>query len=183
MAEYFSDYRHRVLTARFNWRCDECGGIIYRGTEYLNIDHIPEGARWQCRKHLNCLLPWYVPAGVHRCLGMGKLAGKVPEGHEPDPRLKDLPITIRSTEGPAGTVNLNLSDDLRDRFLNAQKPQDRLQAQHEIELMLTLFSQMIAFGCGHRRRAKELSNRLEELQQWMDAELGFEEKVHEHMPK
>ena len=74
----------KTMRARKNYRCDNCGGVIPKGTTYLR-HVVRQGANKgkdplrNVHIHLDCQAPWYHASDDDWCRNLRQLPGK---GHQ-----------------------------------------------------------------------------------------------------
>lgn len=164
----------RDFKARNNYQCDECGGLIPRGTVYHRVvmRYGEEGSRPGDRKagylrsrrtHLDCDAKWWQPASTHRFKALGKLPTHLPLPGVMRGDPHGILITLTDPRPERGQLMLNLPDEVGWRLILATIGQ-RDAALTEIQTAFDLLLTAITAAAGNPRRALMLSRVLAELQ-------------------
>ncbi len=161
-------WSYREFTARQNYPCENCGGIIPKGTTYLR-HVVRQGVRKgkdplrNVHVHLDCGAPWYHPPMDDRCRNLRQLPGRIPPPEAQISRLMGVRHSI-AIDSPYGKMLLQLPAELSQRMLHA--PDERLQAgvTAEIQQAIELLLYSLSAAAGNRRRGQKISHALNELQ-------------------
>lgn len=157
------------MQARRNYRCDNCGGVITKGTKYLR-HVVRQGANKgkdplrNVHIHLDCQAPWYHTSDDDRCRNLRQLPGRMPPDDAQDKRLGYTPLAIK-VDGASGTLLWQLPAELATRMQHAPNDDLQLGATAELEQALQLVLTALHQAAGHKRRGLKVSHALHELQQ------------------
>ena len=164
-------WSYKEFTARKNYPCENCGGMIPKGTTYLR--HV---VRLGSRKgkdplrnvhvHLDCTAPWYHPEMDDRCRSLRQLPGRVPPPEQQDALLMHVPlaVAIGSTGDPLGAFTWLLPPELAQRMLHSPNEANAIGSWAEIEQNLQLMLYALTKAAGNRRLGLKVSHALNELQ-------------------
>jgi len=161
----------KQFTARKNYQCENCGGIIPKGTSYLR-HVVRQGSRKMkdplrnVHVHLDCHAPWYHPEMDDRCRSLRQLPGRVPPPEQQNPLLMKTPLAIAVGErgGPLGAFNWLLPAELAQRMLHSPNEVNAAGSWAEIEQNLQLVLYALTKAAGNRRVGLKVSHALNELQ-------------------
>lgn len=156
-------------TARKNYTCANCGGIIQRGTRYqryvLRQGTKGVGPLSSRREHLDCTAPWYQPSGVHRFSALGSLPGRLPPAEAAVPDLSSIQVSVSVVGGTEqGNVTIVLPTSLGQRIVHAPSPTVRQAALTEIQHVFQMLLAEITNAGGSKRQSKKLSRVADVLQ-------------------
>lgn len=157
------------MTARYNWPCENCGGVIPKGTPYL-CHVVRQGTRVgkdplrRMRVHLDCQAPWYHVSDHDRMRNLRQLPHRVPPPEEigPSGLLLRLAVSGRTPSGSEFTVNL--SPEFSQRILHARGRNAIDGALAEIAQNMSLTLHALEAGAGRRKQGLQTSHALHELQ-------------------
>lgn len=158
----------KTMKARKNYPCDNCGGMIPKGTTYLRhvVRQGPNKGKDPLRNvhiHLDCQAPWHHAADDDRCRNLRQLPGRAPPPEERQERLARAPLAIK-VDGEHGTLLWQLPPELAERMLHAPKEALQLGVTAELEQALELVLTALHSAAGNRRRGLKVSHALHELQ-------------------
>lgn len=161
-------WSYRTFRARKNYKCDNCGGVIPKGTTYQRnvVRRGPNKDRDPLRNvhmHLDCQAPWYHLDGDDRCRNLRQLPGQTPPANVREARLAAAPLAVK-VDGRHGTMLWQLPAELAERLLHA--PDESLQsgALAELEQAMQLVLTALHSSAGNKRRGLRVSHALNELQ-------------------
>lgn len=169
-AEYIvRTWSWKEMTARYNWSCENCGGIIPSGTTYL-CHVVRQGTRVgkdplrRMRVHVDCQAPWYHATDDDRCRSLRQLPHRVPppEVVGPGQLLVRLAISGRTPGGSEFSVCL--SPELSQRILHAKRADMVDGALADISQNLTLALHALETAAGRRKQGLQTSHAFHELQ-------------------
>ncbi len=162
-----TSWSYKEFTARKNYPCENCGGIIPKGTTYLRhvVRQGPRKGKDPLRNvhiHVDCTAPWYHPPMDDRCRNLRQLPGRVPPAEKQIPRLMSTPVSVK-IDGAHGTLLWQLPAELSQRMLHAPKEDLHIGALAELEQNLQLVLFALVQAAGNRKRGMKVSNALNEL--------------------
>ena len=165
-------WSYKTYRARQNYHCDNCGGVIPKGTTYLR-HVVRQGPRkgkdplQNKHEHLDCQAPWHHPEGDDRCRNLRQLPARIPPADKQNQRLMASPLVVR-VDGEHGTLLWQLPADLSQRLLHAPNEQLLPGAMAELEQGLSLVLRAMHKAAGNRRVGMRLSHVLHELQRMVE---------------
>ena len=161
-------WSHKTFRARYNYRCENCGGVIPRGTTYLR--HVVrlgaqkyKDALRAVHYHVDCQAPWHHPESDDRFRNLRQIPGRVPPIEKQNERLMSAPLVVR-VESENGTLLWQLPQDLSQRLLHAPNEQILPGAIAELEQALSLVIKRMHEAAGNQRKGMRLNHVVHEFQ-------------------
>lgn len=166
--EGIKSWSFKEFVARQNYKCENCGGTITKGTHYIR--HVLRmGAREgkdplkNVHVHLDCHAPWYHPETDDRCRSLRQLPGRMPPKAEQDRKLMKIPMAV-SFETALGRMTLELDPGLAARMLHAKNDGLLDGSLAELEQNLQLVGHALMQAAGNRRTGLKVSHALNGVQ-------------------
>lgn len=164
-------WSYREFRARKNYPCENCGGIIPKGTTYLRHvvrlgSRVKKDPLRNVHVHLDCHAPWYHPPMDDRCRNLRQLPGRVPPREQQNLMLMRTPLAIEvgGRDKSLGTLTWLLPKELSQRMLHAPNQDLATGSWAEIEQNLQLILFALIKAAGNRRIGLKVSHALNELQ-------------------
>jgi hypothetical protein len=166
-------WSEKTYTARYNYRCACCDGLIPAGTKYLR--HVERlGANKgvdplrNVHVHLDCQAPWYQPESPHRLKSVGKLPHRAPPPDVHDTARYYHKPSIVLVSPTLGTLQWQPPIDLAAKLVAMPNQFISTGAVVEIESTLTIVMTALMQAAGSQRKAKKLSHLIEAITHLLD---------------
>lgn len=162
-------WSYMIHTASRNYRCDNCAGMIPRGTKYLrrkirgSTEKFKGGIK-TLHEHQDCQMPWYQTETGCRTRNWGQLPGRTPPKGAVGPDTAPLQHVVSFSNPETGMMMWRLPQAVQDKLMNMPRADIRLGALAEIEQNLMLVLQTFLSCHGNQKKAMQLSHLLNDMQ-------------------
>lgn len=166
-------WSYKTYKARYNYHCQNCGGIIPAGTQYLrHVERLGTNKGVDplrnVHTHLDCHAPWYQPEAPHRLKNVGRLPRSLPPAavfdvgryhHKPSVALASSIIGILQWQPPT---------DLAAKLVAMPNQYIAEGAMVEIESTLQIVMTALVQASGNKRKAMKLNHLIEGITHLLD---------------
>lgn len=166
-------WSYKTYTARYNYRCANCAGLIPAGTKYLR--HVERlGANKgvdplrNVHVHLDCTAPWYQPEQPHRLKNVGRLPHKIPPAAMYDVGRYHHKPSVTLNSPTLGTLLWQPPADLAAKLVAMPNQHVSEGAMVEIESNLTVVLTALMQATGNQRKAMRLNHLIAGIAQLLD---------------
>jgi len=163
----------KTYTARYNYHCKNCGGLIPSGTKYLR--HVERlGANKgvdplrNVHMHLDCHAPWYQPEAPHRLKNVGRLPHRMPPVAVHDVGRYHHKPSVAVTTSTIGTLQWQPPAELAAKLVAMPNQHIAESAMVEIESTITIVMTALMQATSNKRKAMKLNHLIEEITHLLD---------------
>lgn len=158
----------KTYTARYNYHCANCDGLIPARTKYLR--HVERlGANKgvdplrNVHVHLDCHAPWYQPESPHRLKNVGRVLHRLPPIALHNVGRYHHKPSIAVTSPTVGTWQWQPPTDLCAKLVAMSNQYVAEGAMVEIESTLTIVMTALMQATSNKHKAMKLNHLIEEI--------------------